>query len=373
MAEDLYKILGVSKQATKEEIKKSYRKLARKWHPDINPGDKEAEQKFKDISRAYQCLSNEEKRKLYDEFGEDGLKSGFDAEKARQYKNWSSFQQAGQGASQQEFGRYHSYEDLFGNLFDFGTAYTTSSPARGRDIEHELTIDFLSSLKGLSTELVIQKMVQCAGCRGSGMDMSSTITTCSKCNGSGRENVARGPLHFTRACSDCNGNGKKGKVCNVCAGNGQVRGTEKIRVTIPKGVKEGSKVRVAGKGEPGINSQDGDLYLVIHVKPHPFIKREGDDLSMDVPITVREAIAGGTLTLPTVDGAVNLKIPPGSQSGQTLKLKERGAVNIKSKKRGNLLVKLVVKVPKTTDKEVLEAAEKMDKFYGEDVRAGITL
>ncbi len=373
MAEDLYKILGVPKKATKEEIKKAYRKLARKWHPDINPGNKEAEQKFKDISHAYGCLGNEEKRKLYDEFGEDGLKSGFDAEKVRNYRNWGSFQQAGQGTSEHEFGQYHSYEDLFGNLFDSGAGYSRARPERGRDIEHKLTIDLLSALQGLSTELVMQKMVQCAGCKGSGMDMSSPITTCSKCNGSGRENIARGPLHFTRACSDCHGNGKKGKTCSACAGNGHVLGTEKIRVTIPKGVKEGSKVRVAGKGEPGMNNRDGDLYLIIHVKPHSFINREGDDLCMEVPITVREAIAGGTITIPTVDGPVNVKIPPGSQSGQTLKLKERGAVNIKSKKRGNLLVKLVVKVPKTTDKEILEAAENMDKFYSEDVRGGMKL
>ena len=373
MAEDLYKIIGVPQKATQEEIKKAYRKLARKWHPDINPGNKEAEQKFKDISHAHGCLSNDEKRKLYDEFGEDGLKSGFDAEKARQYQQWDAFQQAGQGTSQQEFGRYHSYEDLFGDLFNYGAGYSTGRPSRGRDIEHDFTIDFLSALKGLSTELVMQKMVQCTGCKGSGMDSSSSITTCPQCNGSGKVNVAQGPLHFTRACPDCHGNGKKGKTCTNCAGNGHVLGTEKIRVTIPRGVKEGSKVRLAGKGEAGMGNRSGDLYLIIHVKPHPFISREGDDLSMEVPVTVREAIAGGTVTLPTVDGPVNVKIPPGSQSGQTLKLKERGAVNIKSKKRGNLLVKLVVKVPKTTDKELLKAAENMDAFYSEDVRGNVKL
>ena len=373
MSQDLYKTLGVPKKATQEEIKKAYRKLARKWHPDINPGNKEAEQKFKDISHAYGCLGNEEKRKLYDEFGEDGLKSGFDAEKARNYKTWGSFQQAGQGTSGQEFGQYHSYEDLFGDLFNYGAGYSADRPSRGRDIEHELTIDLLSALKGLSTELVMRKMVQCEGCKGSGMDRSSPITTCSQCNGSGQVNVAQGPLHFTRTCPECQGNGKKGKTCSTCAGKGHVPGTEKIRVTIPKGVKEGSKVRLAGKGEAGMNNGSGDLYLIMHVKPHPFIKREGDDLSMEVPVTVREAMAGGTITLPTVDGPVNVKIPPGSQSGQTLKLKERGAVNTKSKKRGNLLVTLVVKVPKTTDKEILKAAENMDGFYSEDVRSNIKL
>ena len=262
---------------------------------------------------------------------------------------------------------------MFGDLFNYGTGYSKDRPSRGRDIENDFTIDLLSALKGFSTELVMQKMVQCAGCKGSGIDSSSPITTCSQCNGSGRVNVAQGPLHFTRTCPDCHGNGKKGTTCSACAGNGHVLGTEKIRVTIPKGVKEGAKVRVAGKGEPGMNNRAGDLYLIIHLKPHPFIKREGDDISMEVPVTVREAMAGGTITLPTIDGPVNVRIPPGSQSGQTLKLKERGAVNIKTKKRGNLLVKLVVKVPKTTDKEILEAAENMDKFYSEDVRGKIQL
>ena len=241
MSEDLYKTLGVPKKATKEEIKKAYRKLARKWHPDINPGNKEAEQKFKDISHAYGCLGNEEKRKLYDEFGEDGLKSGFDAEKARNYKTWGSYQQAGQGTSEQEFGRYHSYEDLFGDLFNYGTGYSADRPSRGRDIEHELTIDLLSALKGLSTELVMQKMVQCEGCKGSGMDRLSSLTTCSQCNGSGKVNVAQGPLHFTRTCPDCHGNGKKGKTCSNCAGNGHASGNRKNQGNYSKGCKRGLK------------------------------------------------------------------------------------------------------------------------------------
>jgi len=378
MARDFYQILGVSKDASQDEIKKAYRKLARKWHPDINPG-KEAEQKFKDISEAYQCLGDEKKRKLYDEFGEEGLQAGFDAEKAREYKQWSSsqgrgFQQAGQG-----FGQYQSYEDIFGDLFGFtqqpgGGGFRTAASARGRDIEHEMTIDLISALKGFDTELSMQMMKECPECKGSGIDPHSTMKTCPMCNGSGRLNVAEGPMQFTKACPQCGGHGKVGEKCRRCGGSGKILGTEKVRVKIPQGVKEGGKVRLAGKGEPGLDGgQPGDLYLIIHVKPHPILRREGDDLYMEVPITVREAMVGGTIMIPTIDGQVKLKVPPRSQSGQILKLKEKGAVNTKTKQRGDLKVKLAVKVPQTDDNEVLEAVKKLDPLYQGDIRGDLRL
>jgi molecular chaperone DnaJ len=377
MGKDFYEILGVAKNASKEEIKKAYRKLARKWHPDINPGNKEAEQKFKDISRAYECLGKDEKRKLYDEFGEEGLQSGFDAEKAREYKQWQGFQGGVGTGTAEGFGRYQSYEDVFGDLFGFGRGeggFRPTGSATGRDIQHGMTIDLVSALKGFETELSMQKMKVCSGCQGSGMDAGSAMTLCSACNGSGRLNVAQGPMEFTRACPQCKGHGKVGKSCTQCGGNGQVLGTERIRVVIPQGVKEGSKVRVAGKGEPGLNGgSPGDLYLVVHIKPHPVLRREEDDLYMELPVTVREAMAGGSITLSTIDGQVIVKVPSRSQSGQTLKLKGKGAVNPKTKQRGALMVKLVVKVPQTDDKGVLEAVEKMDAFYKEDLRKHIRL
>lgn len=377
MAKDFYRIMGLQRDASQEEIKKAYRKLARKWHPDINPGNKEAEQKFKEISEAYDVIGDEKKRKLYDEFGEEGLQAGFDAEKARQYREWSSFRRAAQGTGGGEFGRYQSYEDIFGDLFGSGAGmrgFRTTGAARGSDIEHDMTIDLISALKGFRTELSMQMAKKCPGCRGSGTDPSSRLTTCRTCGGSGRLNIGEGPMHFTKPCPQCQGHGKVGKNCTQCGGSGHVIGTEKIRVVIPPGVKEGSKVRVAGKGEPGFNGgQPGDLYLIIHVKQHLFLKREGDDLYMDVPVTVREAMAGGTITIPTIDGLVRVKVPPKSQSGQTLKLKGKGAVKAKSKQRGDLLVRLVVKVPQTDDSEILEGAEKMDRYYKKDVRAGIRL
>jgi len=384
MSDDFYKILGVSKDADQEKIKKAYRKLARKYHPDINPGNQEAEQKFKEVSMAYDCLGNEEKRRLYDEFGEEGLQSGFDAEKARQYKQWSSHQQQGWGQAGQGFGRYQSYEDVFGDLFGsgmggggFGQAqngFGTRRPSRGADIQHDIEIDLISALKGFETDLSMQKMKPCAGCNGSGMDPKSEMTTCSKCGGSGRINVAKGPMNFTSACTQCGGHGQVGKICTQCGGNGHTMGTEKIKVTIPQGVKEGSKVRVAGKGEPGFSGgQPGDLYLVIHVKPHPILKRDGDNLHIEVPVTVGEAMAGGTVTIPTVEGKVQVKVPPKSQSGQTLRLKGKGAANLKTKKKGDLMVKLTVKVPRSDDSEILEAAKKMDKLYDGDIRKDIRL
>lgn len=378
MAKDFYEVLGVAKDAPQDAIKKAYRKLARKWHPDLNPGNKDAETRFKDISRAYECLGNEGKRKLYDEFGEEGLQQGFDADKARRYKQWGAYQQQGFGSEAgQEFGRYQSYEDVFGDLFQFqdgSGGFGKTASARGRDVEHDMHIDLVSALRGFETELSMQKIKSCDACSGSGTDPASSITTCTRCGGSGRLNVAQGPMKFTRPCPQCKGHGQAGKPCSRCGGSGQVLGTERIKVTIPKGVKEGSKVRVAGKGEPGVNGGSaGDLYLIIHVKPHPFLRREGDRLYMDVPITVREAMAGGTITIPTTEGQINVKIPPGSQSGQTLRLKGQGPINPKTKQRGDLMVKLDVKVPKTDDKEMLEAAKKMDGFYREDIRKNVKL
>jgi len=382
MAKDYYKILGVSKNATKEEIKKAYRKLARKWHPDINPGNKEAEEKFKDISRAYEVLGDDEKRKLYDEFGEEGLQAGFDADKAREYKKWQEYQQQTSWTSTggEGFGRYQSYEDVFGDIFGFADVggefgeFRQGYQGKGKDIEHDMTIDMISALKGVETELAMQKPKLCSLCNGTGTDPNSKLSVCRRCGGSGRINVAEGPIQFTKPCPVCHGHGQVGRACPVCGGSGQMLGTERIRVTIPAGVKEGSRVRVAGKGEPGFNGRaPGDLYLKIHVQPHPLLKREGDDLYMEVPVTVKEAIAGGTITIPTLEGPVKLKVPPGSQSGRILRVKGKGAPNPKTKRRGDLLVKLVVKVPEADNREVIEAAEKMDSYYRGDVRQGIRL
>jgi len=377
MAQDFYDILGVTRDASQEEIKKAYRKLARKWHPDVNPGNTKAEQKFKEISRAYECLGSDEKRKLYNEFGEEGLQPGFDSEKMRQYRAWQSAQEARRGESEGGFGQYHSYEDVFGNLFGGGrgeSSYRTARPMKGRDIEYEMTIEFIAAMRGLETEIAMQKIKPCDRCGGSGTEPGTKLIPCPACGGSGRISVAEGPMHFTQACPQCGGHGRIGTPCTACGGQGQAQGVEKIRVKIPEGVREGSKVRVAGKGEPGLHGgAAGDLYLIIRVKPHPILTRKHDDLYMEIPVTIYEAMAGGTITIPTIDGMVNVKIPAQSQNGQTLRVKGKGALNPKKRKRGDILVRLTVKVPQTEDDSVLEAARKMDSLYGEDIRKDIRL
>jgi len=375
MSKDYYKVLGVSKTASDTEIKKAYRKLARKWHPDINPGNKKAEEKFKEISRAYDCLGDKEKRKLYNEFGEDGLNAGFNADATRQYKQWKSAEQQKGGFSNDESGKYQSYEDIFGDLFGFSageSGFADSMVVEGRDIEYEITIDFLSALKGFETEISMEKIKQCSGCNGSGIDPKSQFKTCAACGGTGQVDVSKGPMNFKKRCPVCGGKGSTGTSCQECYGKGQAVYMEKIKVKIPPGVKEGSKVRVAGKGGQGINSDHcGDLYLIIHIKPHPLLRRYGDNIHMDVPVTVYEAMAGGKIIIPTIDGKVNMKIPPKSQNGQTLKLKGKGALNPKTGNKGDLLIKLKVLVPKTEKKEILDAVKKLNSLYKEDIRSGL--
>ena len=377
MSTNFYKELGVSKSATNEEIKKAYRKLARKWHPDINPGNKEAEEKFKKVSAAYECLIDEKKRKLYDEFGEDGIKTGFNEDAARQYKQWQSTKQQKDNYSSDNFGKYQSYEDIFGDAFGFSSSTHTTKPKRavsGRDFEYEMTIDFLSSLKGFKTNISLEKIVPCSECKETGLDPKFKTTVCKKCGGSGQVKVSQGPLNFMTRCSACEGNGITGKVCKKCHGTGEVKTIEKIKVAIPAGVKEGSKIRVAGKGGQGANGgKNGDLYIIIHVKPHPLLTRKGNNLIMELPVTLHEIMAGGTVTVPTIDGKIKLKIPAKSQNGQILKLKGKGAINLKTKQKGDMFIKLKVVLPKTSDDKKLEEIKKLESLYKKDVRAAINL
>jgi molecular chaperone DnaJ len=371
MAENYYDMLGVKQDAAEQEIKKAYRKLARRWHPDVNPGNKAAEERFKKISQAYEVLGDKEKRKMYDEFGEAGLAQGFNAEQARAYRQWQ--QTAGQQRSYtaQDSKQYSNFEDLFGDIFaSRDSGRFTAKTVRGRDIEHEMEVDFVTALRGFETRLSLNKAKVCPNCSGSGVDSRAKIMTCSACGGSGRINVAQGPINFTTACPQCNGQGKIGSPCPTCGGQGAVAGVDEIKVTIPKGVKDGSRVRVAGKGEPGTRGgPPGDLFLRIRIKPHPIFSRQGNDILFELPVTVYEAMAGAKVTVPALDGPVKLKIPPRSQSGQTLRLKGKGAYDLGTKTTGDLLVKLVVRVPKTTDPTILEAVRKLDALYADDLRS----
>lgn len=372
MEQDLYKILGVDRNATQEEIKKAYRRLARRYHPDVNPGNKEAEQRFKEISMAYEVLGNEEKRRLYDEFGQDSLKAGFDPERAREYAKWK--EAAGRTYHRPEAEYYESYEDLFGDFFDFDSGTLRKAPKKGKDREYHMKVDFISALRGFSTKMDINRPKICPECLGKGTDMKGPLYTCPECKGSGRIELAKGPIYFTRPCPTCKGHGQVSPKCKACGGTGKVTGNETIRVNIPPGVKTGSRVRVQGKGEPGENGgPDGDLYLVIEVEPHKFLRREGDDLYMDLPVAIHEAISGATVRVPTLDGDINVKIPPKSQGGQLLKVKGKGVLNPKTKQRGDLYLKLQVRLPETEDERAKALAEELGKYYKEDIRSHIRL
>jgi len=381
---DFYSVLGVKKDATTDQIKKAYRKLARKYHPDVNPGNKDAEEQFKRVSQAHEVLSDTEKRKIYDEFGEEGLRAGFDAETARQYRQW---QQAGGGpggAGGQTFyydfspgqgeQRYSGFEDIFSELFGAGGRAAPKGPTRGRDIESSLEVDFLTAIKGATTRVTIQKVGPCPQCGGEGRIYSSPDSVCKTCKGTGQTRVARGPVNFNQTCPECGGTGRAGEICSKCRGSGTVPVSETIDVNIPAGVSDGSKIRLAGKGEPGKQGgPPGDLIIITRVGPHPVFKRDGDTLSIDLPVTVSEAMNGAEVMVPTPSGSVHLKIPPGTRSGRRLRLKGKGVPNLKTKVQGDMYVTVRIQIPHTDNPEALNAAKSLDRYYEGDIREEIRL
>lgn len=381
---DYYSILGVKKDAAEADIKKSYRKLARKHHPDVNPGNKEAEDKFKSISEAYEALSDPKKRKSYDEFGEEGLKTGFDPEQARQYKQWQ--QQSGRSRGPRGFGgfggqtafegggvKYSGFEDVFSDLFG-GAGRAPKGPSRGRDVESTLEVDFYTAIHGGSRRVSLQTSKPCASCAGTGRISASGDGVCRTCKGTGQIGVAQGPVNFNRTCPDCGGTGRAGETCRDCGGNGIKPTVETIDVTIPAGVKDGSKIRLSGKGEPGTNGGTaGDLYIITHVTPHSFYKRDGDSLKVEIPVTVNEAMNGAEIPVDTPTGIVQLKIPKGTRAGQRFRLKGKGAPNLKTKVAGDLYITIRVQVPETNEQEALDAAKTLDRFYKGDIRQAIKL
>jgi molecular chaperone DnaJ len=375
---DLYAVLGVSRTASADEIRKAYRKLARTLHPDVNPGNKQAEERFKALSEAYDVLGDAEKRKLYDEFGMAGVQSGFNPEQARAYRDqaaeWqrraaggeSSF--GGQGA-EGGFGGYSSFEDIFGDIF--GNAGGRAPDMRGGDAESELTIDLLDAVRGLSTELTIQRQEACPTCDGSGADPASA-TTCPECQGRGTIRMGKGPMSMSRTCPRCGGAGKVStRPCPTCHGSGRRTTSERLAVKIPPGVDTGSRVRIAGKGSPGTGGAPaGDLYIRVTVRPHPLLERRGNDLYMDLPVTVSEAMLGASIEVPTPDGPVRVKVPPLSQAGRQLRVKGRGVPPLRGGERGDLYLRLRVHVPDRESPAAAEAARTLDAAYATNPREG---
>lgn len=373
-AKDLYEVLGVKRDASAQEIKKAYRKLARRYHPDVNPGNKQAEERFKEVSQAHDVLSDAEKRKTYDEFGLEGLRAGFDAERARAYGEWASRQQAGEGAGPSAgggFGRFESFEDIFGGIFDSPRA---RGPQPGQDAEASLEIDLLDAIRGVSTQVTIDRPELCATCGGSGQDPASQ-TVCPECQGKGHIRMGKGPIAFDRACPRCGGSGRVAtRACPTCQGRGQTAHQEKLNVHIPAGVDTGSRVRVAGKGGPGrAGGPPGDLYIVIGVRPHPLLERRGNDLYLDVPVTLGEAALGASINVPTPDGALRVKVPAASQSGRLLRIRGHGVPALRGGERGDLYIRVMIHVPADDSERVREAIRTVESAYGTDPRSGLRL
>ncbi len=367
MAQDYYSMLGVNKSSADNEIKKAYRKMAVKYHPDKNQGDKAAEEKFKEISQAYEVLSNKSKRVQYDQFGHD------------------AFTRSGGGRASGGGGGFHDPFDIFsqvfggaaaggsagGSIFDeiFGGGSSRSSRSNvqdGSDLRYDLEVSFEDAVYGADKKIKIAKMDSCTTCKGSGAEAGSGKVTCSQCRGSGQVSLAQGFFNIRQTCPNCNGAGQviKNK-CQKCNGNGRIRINRNINIHIPPGVDTGSKLRVGNEGEGGVNGgRSGDLYVVMHVKNHEIFQRDGSDLLCEVPIDFPTAVLGGAIEVPTVTGSTKLKIAGGTQNGTMLRLRGKGMPSLRGGSRGDQHIRIVVEVPTHLNKEeknlLKTYAEKMD-------------
>lgn len=361
MEKDYYRILGVERKASAAEIKKAYRKLARKYHPDLNPGDKAAEARFKEIQEAYTVLSDPKKRSQYDQFGFVG--GGAPGGGERPYSSgFEGFDFSGYGTS--------SFSDFFESLFGGATRSARVEPERGDDLHYSMRIGFDDAITGLRTRIQLTRLVACAQCQGRGYVSSSGQRACPSCGGTGRTQVQRGFMRFSTACPACQGMGvAQGEECRVCHGQGLVQKTELINVKIPAGVDSGSKVRVPGKGHVGRNSgQPGDLFISIDVSPHPLFRREGPNIYLKLPITVPEATLGAKIDVPTLYGKRIIKIPPGTKSGQKFRLKEMGVPIPSRRARGDQFVEVLIVPPPFEDQKIRELMKELERISGENPR-----
>ncbi|MCK4455301.1 MAG: molecular chaperone DnaJ [Thermoplasmata archaeon] len=364
---DYYAVLGVDKTASERDIKKAYRKLAKKHHPDLNKDDpKAAEEKFKEISEAYEVLVDEEKRRAYDQFGFSGVESQF----GRGGFTWSDFTHFGD--VEDIFGR-DLFRDLFGeSIFDglFGGRRARRGPRRGHDLRMDVEIDLKDVMSGVRRNLKVPHLTRCEGCNGTGAEGGKTAT-CAQCNGAGQiRNVSRqGFSQFIRitTCPTCRGSGSTfDKPCEKCGGRGSVHRTSSMDVNIPKGAYTGLRLRIHGEGEAGDpGAPPGDLYVIVHVRPHGIFERDGDDLWMQVPITISQAALGAKIQVPTLIGKAELKIPSGTQTHTTFRLKGKGLPRINGFGRGDELIRVVVAVPGKLTSEQRKLLEDFQRLAGD--------
>lgn len=365
MAEDLYKVLGVAKGASDEEIKKAHRKLVRKHHPDRNPDDPKAEERFKEVQGAYDTLSDPEKRKEYDAGGAFG---GFGG-------GAGPFGPGGAGPG----GGFATGDlsDLFSNIFSRGGGGGRAQPqgARGRDLETEVTLSFDQAVNGAQVNVTVPKAERCPTCHGSGAKPGTSPITCPRCEGRGIDAQSQGFFSISQPCPQCGGGGQIiEEPCPTCGGNGLTQQTRRYKVNIPAGVKDGARIRLAGKGEAGqLGGPPGDLFVVTRVAASPVFKRlDGGNLEVTVPITIAEALRGATIEVPTLEGTKKIKVGPGTRHGSIQRLRGEGAPKAKGRGKGDIRYRLEIEMPEKLTKDQEEAAARLaEAFNGSDPRADL--
>jgi molecular chaperone DnaJ len=354
---DYYKVLDVARDASEADIKKAYRRLAMKLHPDRNPGDKQAEEQFKEVKEAYEVLSDQPKRAVYDQHGHEGLDA----------------QRGGGGPG---FNTGEAFGDIFGDVFGdiFGGRRGgggRSQVFRGADLRYELQLNLSQAVFGAAIEIEVPRLAECDTCHGSGAAKGSSPVSCETCQGSGQVRMSMGGMvNFQQACPRCRGTGKMVKnPCDTCLGQGRVRRTKKLSVKIPPGVDNGDRIRLAGEGEAGRNGGPaGDLYVEVHVRPHEIFERDGEHLSCEVPVAFVTATLGGTVIVPTLDGQVSLKIPAETQSGKVFRLRDKGVKPVRGGARGDLFCRVMVETPVKLSSEQRDMLRKFEASLKTDDR-----
>ena len=348
---DYYEILGVARNATQEQLKKSYRQLAMKYHPDKNPGDKEAEENFKEAAEAYEVLRDPEKRNLYDRFGHNGLKgTGF--------SGFSGFEDI-----------FSSFGDIFEEFFGIGGRRRRSTGYRGADLRYDIRLSFLDAAFGVEKEIELERLETCSQCNGTGATAGTDLEQCPQCHGTGQVSRAHGFFSISTTCNYCRGEGRIIRdPCQNCHGQGRVNKTKTISVKFPAGVDSGSRLRLQGEGEVGKGGgSSGDLYVFIEVEPHEFFERRGDDVVCQIPLTFSQAALGTKLEVPTLDGDTTITVPKGTQTGELFRLKGKGIYSLQGYGRGDQIVQVIVVTPTKISKAQEELLKEFGRLGGEEI------